>query len=157
MATSLPSHHTPPPTAHPRDDAHQALSDYIIAINHTVREELLASPYLTYMIAKKEGRSLLEHLNVLERQAFLTRALARDPKRRQDKLNAAVDAIGKELTRMQTSLAMEHCPALIELVDALYLAMEERDRRTLDIFIETVLDLRNTWSHAIHVVSRTPV
>lgn len=157
MASSLPSHHTPRLVAHHRDDAHHALSDYIISVNHTLREELLASPYLTYMIAKKEGRALLEHLNNLEKQAFLTRALARDPNRRQDKLNEAVDAIRRELTLMQTSLEMEHCPPLVELIDALYLAMEERDRRTLDIFIETLLDLRNTWSHAIHVVSRAPV
>lgn len=157
MASSLQHHSLPPHVDLSRDDAHQALSDYIISVNHTLREELLASPYLTYMIARKEGRALLEHLNKLEQQAFLTRALARDPKRRQDKLNDAVEAIRMELTAMQTSLAMEHCPPLIELVDALYLTMEERDRRTLDIFIETLLDLRNTWSHAIHVVSRAPV
>lgn len=157
--TSSPSHHSPtaPSHTHAPTDVHGALSDYIISVNHTLREELLASPYLTYMIAKKEGRALLDHLNTLERQAFLTRALAREPRRRQEKLNEAVDAIRDELARMQTSLAMEHCPPLIELVDALYLTMEERDRRTLDIFIETLLDLRNTWSHALNVVSRAPV
>ena len=62
-----------------------------------------------------------------------------------------------ELIAMQKSLDLDQCPVLTELLDSLYLAIEERTRDTLDVFIETLLDLRNTWSHAISVVAKAPI
>lgn len=133
------------------------LAQHIMELNHTLREDLLAQPYMTYMIAPNEGRSLLGHLNKLEQLAFLTRALSRQSSRKPETLERSIQAIFDELIAMQKSLDLDQCPILTELLDSLYLAIEERTRDTLDVFIETLLDLRNTWSHAISVVAKAPI
>lgn len=137
-------------------DENKVLSAHIIQLNYTLREELFATPYLVYMISEREGRDLLHTLNQLEKKAFRVRALSRSRSIPHD-MDAQVTELLTLISSTTDKLDMDHSITLQELFDALFLAITYRHRHMLDLFIKTLLDLRSTWSHAISVVSRSPI
>ncbi len=140
----------------PARDALTALEDHIIALNNSLREQLFAKPYLVYMISKREGQQLLSLFNDLERQAFLIRALTRQPSSKQE-LDAHLTSLLGTISQASEDLSLEHSESLQELFDAMFLALTFRHRRMLDLFLETLLDVRATWTHAMSVVARSPI
>lgn len=137
-------------------DDNEVLSAHILQLSYTLREELFATPYLVYMISEREGRDLLHILNQLEKKAFRVRALSRSRSSTHD-MDTQVTELLTLVSSTSDKLDLDHSTLLQELFDALFLAITYRHRHMLDLFIKTLLDLRSTWSHAMSVVSRSPI